>query len=283
LRRNYDCSINFYPSNRRDYNLASFLAGCKTRIGHRYVLRDLQELNFLKNKTVKEDDSLHNVQENLRLLQFLGIKETTPYSLKIYLTQEEKTFAHNLLHERSIDTKLLIGLHPGTSSFKNHDKKRWPEASFSRLIDMFSVEVKNSVFLLFGGPEEQSLRDVITGKISDQKSVLSVNPVSLRQAVSLMARCTLFISNDSGPMHMAAAVGVPIAAIFGPTNPAWVKPWGVKNRVVRSELSCSPCFRYSPKPLECIQKIDFACLKEISPDDTLLACLELIKEAGQEQ
>ena len=282
FRGKFDCSINFYPSNRRDYNLAAFVVGSRVRIGHRYVLSDLSELNFLKNKTVKEDDRLHNVEENLRLLAFLDIRKSIPYPLKIYLTDEDTLSSERWLDDRAIGRgKLLVGLHPGTSVFKGHDRRRWSEASFGALIDRLSSGVKDSVFLLFGGPEEKELRKAVMSSVRNAKVVLPVEAVSVRQASSLMTKCRLFISNDSGPMHMAAAAQVPTVAIFGPTNPAWVRPWGVPHRVVRTCISCSPCFRYSPKPLACGSGRDFACLQEISVEQVYSACAELMGEERQ--
>jgi len=76
-------------------------------------------------------------------------------------------------------------------------------------------------------------------------------------------------------MHMAAAARVPVVAIFGPTNPAWVRPWGVPHRVVRACESCKPCFRYSPIPMRCIADSDFACLREITVEQVYNACLDL--------
>jgi heptosyltransferase-2 len=280
FRHKYDSSINFYPSNRRQYNMAASIVGSPVRIGHRYVCRDFLELNLLKNKTLKEDDNLHNVEENLRLIKFFGIQEAKPYPLEFYLTQEEISFAQKWIQGHNIDECKLIGIHPGTSSFKNHEKKRWPDASFAKLIDIISAEVHNSIFLLFGGPEEESLRNKIISMVDNQKKVIAVNSVSVRQAASLLKKCLLFISNDAGPMHMAAAAGVPTVAIFGPTNPVWVRPWGVKYKIVRLGLPCSPCFRYSPKPLYCIAKIDYACLREISVDYTFKLCMELLTEAA---
>ncbi len=242
FRKKYDCSINFYPSNRRDYNLSSFIVGSPIRIGHRYTRNDLWELNFLKNMTVQEDDSLHNVEENLRLIDFLGIRYKKSYPLEIYLTDEEKLFADQWLREKKIGSTMLIGIHPGTSAFKNHDRRRWPEISFARLIDALASEIRGCSFFLFGGPEEKLLRDKVTSMVHDKEKIFSVDSVSVRQAASLMKKCRLCISNDSGPMHMAAAVRVPTVAIFGPTNPGWVRPWGVKYKVVRLGLPCSPCF-----------------------------------------
>lgn len=280
FRKKFDYSINFYPSNRRDYNLAAFIVGSPIRIGHRYVRRNLLELNFLKNKTIKEDDNLHNVEENLRLIEFLGIKNRGSYPLEVYLTEEEKIFANEWLKGRKVYEKILFGIHHGTSRFKNHDKRRLPETSFAKLIDRLALEIKDSIFLLFGGPEEKSLRNAVMSAVHNKKKVLSVDSVTVRQAAALMENCRLFISNDSGPMHMAATTGVPTVAIFGPTNPVWVKPWGVKHKIVRLGLPCSPCFRYSPKPLRCVANLDYACLKNISVDQVYDACIELFRETA---
>jgi len=280
FRKKFDCSINFYPSNRKDYNAAAFFIGSPLRIGHRYVRRDFWEINFLKNRTVKEDDALHCVEENLRLLRFLGIKDTKAYSTEIFLTEEERSFGRQWLEDRSIDKKILIGVHAGASVFKNHARKKWSEASFAELINRLVPELQDSVFLLFGGPEELPLRNVLLSLVHRPERVLSVDSVSVRQAAALLRNCRLFISNDSGPMHMAAASGVPTVAIFGPTNPAWVRPWGVQHRVVRTGISCSPCFRYSPKPLRCVANRDYACLKDITVDDVLNACVDLIGETA---
>lgn len=278
FRHKFDCSINFYPSNRRDYNLAAYIIGSPLRIGHHYVIRDTTELNFLKNRTVREDDSIHNVEENLKLLDFLGIEEKKLYPLEIYLTDEERVVAQRWLNGRKIDEKsVLVGVHPGTSVFKGHDRRRWSEESFARLIDMLAAERENAVFLLFGGPEEAPLRSAVMSLVRDRVRVIPVDHVSVRHAASLMMDCRLFISNDSGPMHMAAAVRVPTVAIFGPTNPVWVRPWGVPHKVVRTCISCSPCFRYSPRPMRCGSGRDFACLQEISVEEVHDACLDLLR------
>ena len=279
LRKKYDYSINFYPSNRSQYNIAAFVIGSPVRIGHRYTVKDLEELNFLKNKTAKEDDKLHNVEENLRLLGFLDIKEPNPYPLEIYLTDEEISFARRWLEENGIGKKILIGIHPGTSAFKNQYKRRWNEASFANLIDRLSDKKKDSVILLFGGPEEQSLKKSIVSVLHDSRKAFPVDSLSVREAAALMKKCRLFISNDAGPMHMAASVGIPVVAIFGPTNPVWVKPWGVRHKIIRLGLPCSPCFRYSPKPLTCLANINYACMRDISVDMVYDACMDLLEKS----
>jgi heptosyltransferase-2 len=277
FRNKYDITINFYPSNRRDYNLASFITASPLRVGHRYVRKDWQELNFLKNRAVKEDDSLHNVEEDLRLLDFCGITKKTKYAMEICLTEEEKQFARRWIEERKISGNFLIGMHPGTSTFKNHGRKRWPEDSFADLIGRICLEREDSVVLLFGGPEEHSLRQTIISSVGVGGKIFPVDSLSIRLAAAVMRECGLFVSNDSGPMHMAAASGVPTVAIFGPTDPVWLRPWGVKHRVVRAEPACSPCFRYSPTPMECVEKRDYVCIRRISVEQVFAACKELMQ------
>ena len=277
LRGKYDIAINFYPSNRRDYNIASFLSGCPVRIGHTYVKRNLGELNFLKNRTFKEDDNLHNVEENLRLLDFLGIKDPRGWPMEIFLTGEEEKEASLWLAEKGIDEKaLLVGLHPGTSAFKEHVNRRWPAGRFSELIGAIVNISPSARFLVFGGPEEACLKNEVK-EGSPNGVVHAVDMPGIRQTASLMKRCGLFISNDSGLMHLAAALKVPTVGIFGPTNPKWVAPWGGRSKVVRNlRPGCEPCFRYSPEPLACEKKYDFKCLQGISVAQVLEAAESLV-------
>jgi heptosyltransferase-2 len=281
LRKKYQVSINFYPSNKRHYNLAAFLAGSPVRIGHRYVQDDMTALNFLKNRTLKEDDDLHCVEENYRLLDFLGLEKAKPYPLELYLTDGETAHATQWIQDKKLEQNMLVGIHPGTSSFKNHDKRRWPKASFAKLIDRLAVEFNKAAFLLFGGPEEKALREEIISMVGVRGRTFSVDSLSIRRTAALIGKCRLFISNDSGLMHIAAAMSVPTVAIFGPTNPVWVKPWAVRHRIVRLGLSCSPCFRYSSRPLMCIANINYACMNEIIVDQVFRPCLDLIKEADE--
>ena len=276
FRGRCDYSINFYPSNKRDYSLAAFLAGSPVRIGHTYKIRNTRGCHFLKNRTVQEDNSLHCVEENLRLLDFLGIKERNAYPMEIHLTQDEESFALKWLGDLGLGGRRLIGVHPGTSVFKNQDRRRWPESSFAALVRRLADEL-GANFLLFGGPDEKLLREELIGLTGSGPNIVSVDLPSVRQAAALIKRCGLFISNDSGPMHIAAATGVPTVAIFGPTNPAWVRPWGGCCRIVRKELSCSPCFRYSPVPLKCIANRGYSCIRDVTVEDVFYACREIIR------
>jgi ADP-heptose:LPS heptosyltransferase len=282
LRGQFDCSINFYPSNRRQYNMLAYLIGAKMRIGHHYLHDDLRELNFLKNKTVIEDPGLHNVKENIKLLEFLGISPdiVSPElscqgpPMEIFLTPEENNRGLKLIGPSATGTK--IGVHAGTSTFKGHAHKRWPKENFVELINLFP---KNS-FYLFGDKEEQGANAFISDSVADRERVIIISGAPIREVAAAIKNLDLFIANDSGLMHLAAAAGTPVVALFGPTNPDFVRPWGVSHRVVRMDMPCSPCFYYSPRPLKCGASHGFKCLAGLSVVAVKAAVEDLLKESS---
>ena len=260
LRGKYDVVINFYPSNRKDYNIFAFLTGARYRLGHRYLDMNFKEWNFLKNLTIDESTQMHCVEQNIRLLELLGINNNMNEipDMKVYLSDEEVEKGEIYLKQWD---SIKIGLHTGTSRFKNHINRRWPKEYFLEIVNYFK-EVK---FLLFGTDEEKEENEYIL-KNNKNDNVILVENKTIREVAAIVKNLDLFISNDSGLMHLSAAVGTKTFGIFGPTNPIWVKPWGDRNTFFKLDLPCSPCFVYSPKPLNC--KIDdrFKCLKELKPD-----------------
>ncbi len=276
LRGKFDITINFFPSNRAQYNILAFLIGAPKRVGHRYLHCDIKELNFLKNVTIKENPELHAVEENLKLLPLLGVPENKiqRYPLQYFVSEDEIHFRESFLRDRGLSDKFLIGFHPGSSVFKNHIKKRWPADKFVELARRILRDIENSHILLFGGPEDEEVKAYIAREVG--KGATVVKSETLREAAAIMARCNVFITNDSGLMHLATALQIPVVAIFGPTNPKWVGPWGKKSKVVRLNMPCSPCFYYSPKPLSCPAGKDFACLRDLPVDMVYSAMMELL-------
>lgn len=267
LRNKYDAAINVYPSNRKEYNLISFLIGSKQRLAIEYLRMDFQNLGFLNNIRILENDSLHNVEENIRLIEKLtGKKISNIPALQINLSEEDLVFVQKYLKQKSISQNdFVIGFHPGCSILKNHDKRRWETAKFaelgSRLIKDFNAKI-----LLFGGPEEKYLKDEITAQIKSSE-VEAVNTKSLTQTAAVMKRCNVFVTNDSSLMHVAAALKLKTVAIIGPTNTNYIRPWQTEHTIASLNLDCSPCFYYSPKPLTCSRTdIKFKCIKELNVD-----------------
>jgi len=266
-RKNYDATINVYPSNRKEYNLISYFIGAKKRVGIVYLRKNKSNFGFLNNVRVLENDDAHNVQANIKLCEALiGKKFDEEPPLEFPIPENETVFANKFFNEAEISTdEIVIGLHPGCATLKNHIKRRWEPEKFAelgkRLISNQSARV-----LIFGGSDEKELKEKISSMINSEK-VIVVNAESLIQSTAIMRRCNVFVTNDSSQMHIAAALGLKVVAIIGPTNQNYIHPWKTEYKIVSLNLDCSPCFFYSPKPLICNRTdLKFKCIIELTVD-----------------
>ena len=270
----FDISINIYPQNRREYNIIALIIGAGRRLGVRYKRRDWQNLNWLNNDTVPENDSLHCVEENVHILSALGIHhelhEATLPSLDLYLSQEQENFASHWITDHQLgDAKLIVGIHAGTALFKNHIMRRWAPEKFALLAKRLYCELGATV-LLFGGPDDKSANEIILRNAGD--SIIEVRTTSIMDSIAVMKRTNLFVSNDSALMHIAGALKLPTVAIFGPTNETYVHPWKTNYKIVQTGIDCRPCFVYSPKPLTCYRinpDEQFICIRDIEVEQVL--------------
>lgn len=279
LRKKYDAIINVYPSNRKEYNLISFLIGAKKRAAVEYLHDNKMNLGCLNNFTVREDDSVHNVQTNIKLIEKLlnkNFDDEPP--MEIYPSNDDTDFARKYLNEKKInDSDLVIGFHPGCATLKNHIKRRWEAEKFAELAKKLIVE-KNAKIFLFGGPEEEELKQRINSMIDSENSFI-IKTETFLQSVAVMKRCNLFITNDSALMHVASALKLKVVAIIGPTNIKYIHPWKTEYRIASLNLECSPCFFYSPKPLSCSRTdVQFKCIKELEVDLVYAKAEELLEQ-----
>lgn len=278
----FDISINIYPQNRWQYNIFATLLGAGRKLGIRYKLRDWRNLSWLCTDTLGEDDSLHCVEENVRLLSLIGIehplveKDLPP--LEIHLKTEYKEFAASWMKEQGLTGHHpLIGFHAGTALFKNHIMRRWAPEKFAALAKRLKAESGASV-LLFGGPDDVSANESIKEIAGD--AIIEVRTRSIMESVAIMQHMDVFVSNDSALMHIAGGLGLKTVAIFGPTNETYVHPWKTEYTVVHTGIECRPCFRYSTRPLICFRHDPaehFLCIRAIDVDDVFLATQNFLK------
>jgi heptosyltransferase-2 len=267
LRKNYDITINVYPSNRKEYNIINFIIGAKKRVAVRYKRMFAKNFGWLNNILIDENDETHNVETNVRMIEkLLNQKFIDIPPMEIFLSADEEIFSKRYLENLKIDIDdFVIGIHPGCATLKNHIKRRWEPEKFieisKRLISEFNVKI-----LLFGGSEEEELKLKIFNGINSNQ-VYIVKTASLLQSSAIMRRCNLFLTNDSALMHIASALSINVACIIGPTNIKYIYPWKTTYKVISLQLECSPCFFYSPKPLSCKRNdIKFKCIKELTVD-----------------
>ena len=265
LRKKYDASISVYPSNRKEYNLISFLINSRKRAGVIYLRKNKSNFGFLNNTRVLENDIVHNVLTNIKLCEALvGQKLKDEPLLEYPIPEEEKIITENYLSDLGIsESELVIGFHPGCATLKNHDKRRWEPEKFAGLGKKL-IEENSARILIFGGPEEKELKKLVSSLInSDKVNIIDVG--NLTKSTAILNRCKLLVTNDSSQMHIAASRGLKVVAIIGPTNQHYIYPWKTEHQIVSLNLDCAPCFFYSPKPLICNRTdVKFKCIKELT-------------------
>ncbi|MEE9501988.1 MAG: lipopolysaccharide heptosyltransferase II [Candidatus Aminicenantaceae bacterium] len=224
--------------------------------------------HFLLTKRVRThplEKPRHHVQYYLTLLSKLGL-ETTPAELDFPLTDEDERQAKDFLSSLSVDTNNpLIILSPGASY---GPAKRWPESSFSRLAILLQTH-KNAELLLIGSETDKEIAASIAASMS-RKPIDLTGQTTLPQLAGSISQSDLFITNDSGPMHLANALKVPVVAIFGPTDPRITGPYQKPSKVLKSQVLCWPCsYRECP--------FDHQCMTQISPEMVYEECQEFLK------
>lgn len=227
----------------------------KERVGFATSFR-----SFLLTKPVpfpKNIESQHLVLTYKALLAPLGItsSQTLP---KLYLTDSELEFGQNFL--KGIGAKegdVVVGINPGAAYGK---AKCWLPERF-REVTQKLISSPNVFVLYFGDNSTLSLIQDICKDLPQEKVINLANKTTLRELMSLLNICNVLLTNDSGPMHIASALGVPLVALFGSTSDIKTGPFngGV---VLHKHVECSPCYKK-----EC--PIDFRCMKRITTEEVI--------------
>jgi len=239
--------------------LIPYLARIPFRIGYSTCKRKL----FLTHGLDEREELLacHQVEYYYHIAQSLGAKQ--PFGLPtICLDKEEQEWVQIFLKGAGVnENTLLIGINPGSTygSAKCWFPERYLELA-RRLINRMNVTI-----ILVSGKDNAPLISHIASNLNGH--VIKAVGEDLLHLAALIKRCRLFITNDTGPMHIAAAVGTPVVALFGSTNPVTTSPLGKGNRIVRKEVSCSPCLRREcPDEHKCMELISVNEVEKVVMD-----------------
>ena len=198
----------------------------------------------------------------------IGPADRTPRLYVYPLAQQQ---LEQLLAQEGIDLeKPLIVCHVSSN---NGQSKRWPIPYWAILIDKL-IRGQNAQVILTGSPDDKPLIVSVTRQMQEQAINLA-GKTSLPQLVALLQQANLVISGDSGPMHIAAAVGTPLIAIHGPTDPALSGPVSPTATVLRSDIWCSPC--YNAKDTADCRFFTTQCMKNILPSQVFKVVREKLK------
>jgi lipopolysaccharide heptosyltransferase II len=247
----FDLAVLF--QNAFEAALITRLAGIKIRVGYNTDGRGF----LLSHSVVRGTEvlKLHQVEYYLTFLRALGWDAPTR-DPALRADPEALARVRELLFSKGIeDQDLLVGLSPGAAY---GPAKRWPVERFAAIGDR-AIREWGAKVVVIGTEKEKELGETLVSA-SAPGAVNLCGMTGLGDALALIKRCQLFVSNDSGLMHAAAALKVPTVAVFGSTDPVATGPRGKNARIVKHDMECSPCL----KP-EC--RKGYRCLLAVRPDD----------------
>ena len=255
--------LRFYRSLRREKydlvvamrtaswsNFVAFLSGATYRLGryHKWFKSALTHAW----RGWYQKGHIHEVDRNFDLVGLICEGEGNRQLVLNILDEEIACAKRQLTDWGIVPNDFLVGVHPGASSFD----KRWPEENYAQVADAL-VREQRAKILILRAPEEAELEWNIQKAM--QFDSIAYAPKSIRELAALIKCCKLVVCNDSGPMHIAAALDVPTVAIFGPTDHVAWKPLSDNATVVRRDMPCWPCSAH-----KC--KIGWECTKKLPVD-----------------
>jgi len=253
--------------NSFDSALVPWLAGIPVRLGKSSDGRAL--LLSGRYRPADRVSGCHEVEYYRGLLKHFGItgQADVPY---LATTPAEDDAAAALLAEHGIlPDDFVLGINPGAAF---GSAKRWYPDRFADVARQLA-RLKNARIVIFGGPGETDIAAEIEQQLGGGCLNLA-GSTTLRGLMALIRSCHLFITNDSGPMHIAAAFGVPLVAIFGSTDHATTSPYTDRAVIVRKEIECAPC-----KLREC--PTDHRCMTAVLADDVISSALHLFENTSR--
>jgi len=243
-QRPYDLVIDFHGLLKS--SLIVLLSRGKRKLGY----DSWQELSglFLTEK-IYEDMNKHAVERYFDFPLYLGAKkEEMEFVLPSHPEAEKRIRC--LLEEHGLEESHFVVISP-IAYWKT---KLWDDQKFAELADL--IQEKLSKKVVFTGSERQAVESIISRMVSS--GINLAGRTSLPELAELFKKSRLIVTTDSGPMHLACAVGTPVVALFGPTDPARTGPYGKGHVVIRANTPCSPCFLKKCKTIQCMQDITVA-------------------------
>lgn len=198
----------------------------------------------------------HAVDWYLSVLPLLGVPVNTPY---VWLPERPAT-AQSIDRRWGISSRQWIAIQPGA----RWPNKRWPVQHFSELIRLACEAFPHSHFAILGGAEDRTLGQQIASACNPDRCLDLTGRLSLAEMVEWLRLSSIMVSNDTGPMHVAAALGKPVIGLFGPTDPARTGPYRQTGNCIQTRLPCVPCMSQ-----HCSNAAFMECMHMITPAEVL--------------
>jgi len=246
----YDIAIDFQGLLKSGVLIGLARAGRKIGFDH---TREFSYL-FLNERLPAYDIEKHALDRYLDVARYLGAKKPSP-ECALPIERERRVMKQKIEAVKPQGRPLVV-----INPVARRKSKLWPERNFAELADRLAEE-RNAVIVFTGSTDDRAVNDRILSLMS-KKAVNWAGETTLKEMAALASLADLFITTDTGPMHLAAAAGAKVVALFGPTAPWRTGPYGPSHIVVRTGIECSPCFKRTCDD-------DVQCMKGITVEEVM--------------
>lgn len=271
-RRQFDLVIDFdqpfYISS-----VFSYSTRADTRIGY----SNLTARARLLTRKVPLDDKKHACDSFADLVRPLGINISTENLEEVWISELDSRYVEDWLKKEEIlENEFMVGIHPGCGG--NVISRRWPKDRFAQIADRLS-EIYGTRVIITGSTSEIELANEVACLMRTEP-VIAAGQMSIGQLAGLIDRLDLYISNDTGPMHISAAMGTPTIGLFGPETPVRYGPYGNQHLSVYKPPLCSPCINVHRGERSDCKQPSTLCMEAITVEDVWEAVEKILKKNG---
>lgn len=261
-KKNFDIVIDL--QNNRSSHILSFLTAALNRYGY-----NNKKFGFLLNHWIKDEKpQMDPVTHQFRILKMLGV-DLKDSHLELWPSQDDERYIDDLLNSQWLSAnQKIIGIN--ISASQRWLSKNWPLGHIVKLSQ--ELDFRDMRVLITGTNKDLVDAEKLMSMAKNIKIINACAKTTVNQLACLIKRCAVFISSDSAPLHIAAAVGTPFIALFGPTNPLRHLAPAKDYAVINKDLTCSPCYKPKCKSSECMELI--------TPQEVLEAIDKLIPKSG---
>ncbi|MCX5714856.1 MAG: lipopolysaccharide heptosyltransferase II [Candidatus Omnitrophica bacterium] len=244
-KKHFDIVVDL--QNSRKSHVLSFLSLCPDRYGY-----DNRKFGALINHRIKNDIPLLDpLTHQFRILEMLGIEQKNAH-LELWPQEKDCQVIDDMLSGEWLSSnQKIVGIN--LSASRKWVTKNWPLAQLTKFCEGL---IKRDLRVVLTGTEnELPLVNELTQKLKDLKPINACGKTSVSQLACLIKRCSVYITTDSAPLHIAASAGTPFVALFGPTDPRRHLPPAKKFALIKKDLDCGPCYKPQCKRKDCMRSI----------------------------
>jgi len=260
-KERFDAAIDFHGGPTA--SLLTLFSGAQKKIGYRIKYKSF--VYDIKLPRGRIAGYIHSVENHINLVKALGIK--VPVSPPLFLpesSESERKKIHDFFSANNFEGSKVVVLHIGAGN----EFREWGITNWAKFVSLLLKKHDVEIVLIGASDDTGIAGQILEGQPSSVFSL--VGKLKLRELKELIAKASLYVGPDSGPMHIAASTSTPIVAYFGPNLSAYNSPWQARAIIIEKDMNCRPCDQR-----HCISD-DFRCMQTITPEEVYAACTQFL-------